>query len=104
MSDDQHRHTQPSATCDMSVCRVSDQSLNSALATFLCFPKEKSRGMDEIDKKVALAKKIAPFVDGTDEGELVGMGSEKLVSLVNLVLHGGDNTDVVTLQRNIWRN
>jgi len=81
-----------SSTCDTSMCRVSDQSLNSALATYLCYPNEKSRGMDEIDKKRALADKIAPYLEETEVEDLLNMGSESLIGLVNLVLHGGDTT------------
>jgi len=85
-----HSHDPPAA-CDTTICRVSDQSLDSALSTFLCFTEDETSAMDEIDKKRELAAAIAPYIDGSREDELVALGSESLVSLVNLVLHAGSD-------------
>jgi len=88
-----HSHAPP-PPCDTTTCRVSDQSLNSALSTFLCFTKEETSAMEEKDKKKELAAAISPFLDGLREEELVAMDSQALVSLVNLVLHEGSSTAV----------
>merc|ERR1719186_152387 len=74
--------------------RVSDQSLNSALSTFLCFTKEETSAMEEKDKKKELAAAISPFLEGVREAELVAMDSQAMVSLVNLVLHEGSGKAV----------
>merc|ERR1712112_754582 len=66
-----HNHAPP-PPCDTTTCRVSDQSLNSALSTFLCFTKEETSAMEE----------------------LVAMDSQAMVSLVNLVLHEGSGNAV----------
>merc|ERR1719186_823898 len=87
-----HSHAPP--PCDTTTCRVSDQSLNSALSTFLCFTKGETSAMEEKDKKKELAAAISPFLDGLREEELVAMDSQALVSLVNLVLHEGSSTAV----------
>merc|ERR1712112_491016 len=83
-----HSHAPP-PPCDTTTCRVSDQSLNSALSTFLCFTTEETSAMEEKDKKKELAAAISPFLEGVREEELVAMDSQALVSLVNLVLHEG---------------
>merc|ERR1712119_174406 len=88
-----HSHAPP-PPCDTTTCRVSDQSLNSALSTFLCFTKEETSAMEETDKKKELAVAIKPFLEGVREEELVAMDSQALVSLVNLVLHEGSDKAV----------
>merc|ERR1712114_77148 len=88
-----HNHAPP-PPCDTTTCRVSDQSLNSALSTFLCFTKEETSAMEEKDKKKELAAAISPFLEGVREAELVAMDSQALVSLVNLVLHEGSGNAV----------
>jgi len=88
-----HSHAPP-PPCDTTTCRVSDQSLNSALSTFLCFTKGETSAMEEKDKKKELAAAISPFLDGLREEELVAMDSQALVSLVNLVLHEGSSTAI----------
>merc|ERR1712114_30088 len=88
-----HSHAPP-PPCDTTTCRVSDQSLNSALSTFLCFTKEETSAMEETDKKKELAAAILPFLEGVREAELVAMDSQALVSLVNLVLHEGSGKAV----------
>jgi len=45
--------------------------------------------MLETDKKRVLATAISPYLEGLREEELIGMDSEAMVSLVNLVLHKG---------------
>merc|ERR1712112_144808 len=88
-----HSHAPP-PPCDTTTCRVSDQSLNSALSTFLCFMTEETSAMEEKDKKKELAAAISPFLEGVREEELVAMDSQALVSLVNLVLHEGSGNAV----------
>jgi len=88
-----HSHAPP-PPCDTTTCRVSDQSLNSALSTFLCFTKEETSAMEEKDKKKELAAAISPFLEGVREEELVAMDSQAMVSLVNLVLHEGSGKAV----------
>merc|ERR1712112_665010 len=88
-----HSHAPP-PPCDTTTCRVSDQSLNSALSTFLCFTTEETSAMEEKDKKKELAAAISPFLEGVREAELVAMDSQAMVSLVNLVLHEGSSKAV----------
>merc|ERR1719508_101155 len=84
-----HAHTPLPGLCNTTICRVSDQSLDSTLSTFLCFTKEEISAMVETDKKRVLATTISPYLDGLREEELIAMDSQAMVSLVNLVLHKG---------------
>ena len=86
--------TRPS--CDVGVCQVSEDSLDSALATFLCFSQDQLNTITEKEKKLELAEKIAPHLFSQDDfgvqvKELANLDTDRLVPLVNLILHDGDN-------------
>merc|ERR1719508_213683 len=104
-SQDQSRtHVHKDEACARASCRVSANTLDSALKTFLCMNeddlKEVFGHQHEKEKKVVLAQKIAPYlkIDGVAsvEDALSKMDTARLVPLVNLILH--DQGVVETVQ------
>merc|ERR1712112_313671 len=88
-------HVHKDDSCVRARCRVSANTLDSALKTFLCMKeddiKEVFGHQHEKEKKVVLAQKIAPYlkIDGVAsvEDALSKMDTARLVPLVNLILH-----------------
>merc|ERR1712112_468807 len=97
-------HVHKDDSCVRARCRVSANTLDSALKTFLCMKeddiKEVFGHQHEKEKKVVLAKKIAPYlkIDGVAsvEDALSKMDTARPVPLVNLILH--DQGVVETVQ------
>jgi len=97
-------HVHQDDACARGRCRVSANTLDSALKTFLCMNeddiKEAFSHQHEKEKKVVLAQKIAPYlkIDGVAsvEDALSKMDTARLVPLVNLILH--DQGVVETIQ------
>merc|ERR1712112_682912 len=88
-------HVHKDDSCVRARCRVSANTLDSALKTFLCMKeddiKEVFGHQHEKEKKVVLAQKIAPYlkIDGVAsvKDALSKMDTARLVPLVNLILH-----------------
>merc|ERR1712112_14079 len=97
-------HVHKDDVCARGRCRVSANTLDSALKTFLCMNeddiKEAFGHQHEKEKKAVLAQKIAPYlkIDGVAsvEDALSKMDTARLVPLVNLILH--DQAVVETVQ------
>jgi len=80
----QHPEQDACSQEEKNICKVSGNSLNSAIRVFFCKTEEFCSTMTEADKKKFLAEDIAPFLD-IDVNDLSKMDSCRLVPLFNLV-------------------
>jgi len=73
--------------CSVPKCAYSDLSLDSALATFLCVPRDEANQLEEHQKMSLLIDKIAPHLNEGRE-KLLKKSSNELIELINLVNYG----------------